>query len=148
MIAGLGKRRGDEKEVIVDAVRSITAAIDAGNRPDAIRRAMALRHHGLAFASKLLAFISPDTECVYDEVISLRLRASADERLKALHVSTSGQHRMSEKIQAYVGWAELCSKTASRLNAAGVQWIDWNSQAHPWRAVDVERAYFGLGRPE
>ncbi|AYG95654.1 hypothetical protein D8I30_11020 [Brevundimonas naejangsanensis] len=146
-IAGLGKRSADDGAVIVEAVRSIAVDLAQARRADAIARAMRLKHHGLAFASKLLAFIAPATECVYDEVISLRLKASTDQRLIALHVPTVGQHRMTEKAQAYVGWAELCSSTAQGLDAAGRPWTDWNGEQQAWRAVDVERAFFGLGRP-
>ena len=33
-----------------------------------------------------------------------------------------------------------------RLNASHWHWVDWDGSVHPWRAVDVERAYFALGR--
>lgn len=146
-IAGQGKRSADDGAAIVEAIRNIIVDLDEGRRADAIARTMRLKHHGLAFGSKLLAFIAPATECVYDEVISLRLEASADERLSALHVATVGQHRLAEKARAYAGWAELCTSTAQRLDAAGLPWKDWNGEPQAWRAVDVERAFFGLGRP-
>lgn len=146
-IGGQGKRSADDGAVIVESVRNIIADLDQGRRADAITRAMGLKHHGLAFGSKVLAFVAPATECVYDEVISLRLEASADERLSALHVATVGQHRLAEKARAYAGWAELCMSTAQRLDAAGLTWTDWNGEQLAWRAVDVERAFFGLGRP-
>jgi hypothetical protein len=27
-----------------------------------------------------------------------------------------------------------------------MKWIDWDATEHGWRAVDVERAFFALGR--
>jgi hypothetical protein len=89
----------------------------------------------------------PDTNCVYDQVISLRLQSSDDPRLSRLHVSTAGQHRLSGKASAYEGWASLCSEKARELNEDGAMWRDWDGVERPWRAVDIERAFFGLGRP-
>ncbi|KIC55856.1 hypothetical protein RM53_14930 [Brevundimonas nasdae] len=146
-IAGLGQHKADEASTIVDKVRIFSAHLDRGDRQAAINEAMSLQHHGLAFASKLLAFASPETACVYDEVISLRLGASDDNRLRALHVSTAGKHRLAEKASAYAGWAQLCASKASDLNRDGRLWLDWDGSERSWRAVDVERAYFGLGRP-
>ena len=34
----------------------------------------------------------------------------------------------------------------SNLNVKGVTWTDWNAKTRNWRAVDVERAFFALGR--
>ena len=147
-LAGLGKRGSDDAVAIVGKVRSFLVLLDRKDRQGAIREAMTLKHHGLAFASKLLAFSSPNTDCVYDEVISLRLRASEDPRLNTLYVSTFGQHRLLEKAVAYEGWARLCAAKALDLNADGSCWTDWNGAERPWRAIDVERAFFGLGRPD
>lgn len=144
---GQGQREADAKALITEKVRNIASLLDRGERQAALREAMSLKHHGLAFASKLLAFTAPDTECVYDEVISLRLRASTDPRLKQLYVPTAGQHRLAEKAVAYEGWAQLCTAKALELNDKGVRWKDWDGQERAFRAVDVERAFFGLGRP-
>lgn len=146
-IAGLGQRKADEASVIVEKVRTFSAHLDRGDQYAAVIEAMSLQHHGLAFASKLLAFASPETACVYDEVISLRLGVSDDQRLRTLHVSTAGKHRLAEKASAYAGWARLCASKASDLNREGRSWLDWDGSERSWRAVDVERAYFGLGRP-
>ena len=146
-VAGLGKRGADSPSVIRQKMRTIASLLDGGDRQRAVLETMTLKHHGLAFGSKLLAFMSPDTNCVYDEVISLRLQSSDDPRLSKLHVSTAGQHRLSEKAAAYEGWAMLCSGKAQELNGEGMRWKDWDGVERPWRAVDVERAFFGLGRP-
>ncbi|MDP3674389.1 MAG: hypothetical protein Q8R44_04765, partial [Novosphingobium sp.] len=146
IVAGQGKRNGDPKSVITKAVRTISSLLDDGKRQAAIREGMKLKHHGLAFASKLLAFSAPATECVFDEVISLRLQKSNDPRLKGLYVPTSGQHRLDEKAVAYEGWAKLCSAKAAELNASELRWGDWDGKERQWRAVDVERAFFALGR--
>ena len=145
-VAGLGKLKADRAAEIIKTIRNVLSLLDIGKRQEAIRDAMTLRFHGLAFASKLLAFSAPETECVYDEVISLRLKASEDPRLKNLYVATAGQHHLAEKAAAYEGWAELCAAKATDMNSAGVCWTDWNSTNRVWRAVDVERAYFSLGR--
>lgn len=146
IVAGLGKRAADAPETITRAVRNIATFLDGGKRQEAIIEAMGLRHHGLAFASKLLAFSNPATESVYDEVISLRLKCAKDPRLTKLHVLTVGQHHIAEKASAYEGWAELCFDKAAQLNLNNSQWRDWDGKNRAWRAVDVERAFFSLGR--
>lgn len=146
-VAGLGKRGGDAASEIVQKARYISNLLDRRERQSAIRQAMTLKHHGLAFASKLLAFAAPDTDCVYDEVISLRLQSSDDPRLNRLFVPTAGQSRLADKAAAYEGWAALCAAKAQQLNGESILWNDWDGQKRPWRAVDVERAFFGLGRP-
>lgn len=146
IVAGLGRRSGDSASTITRSVRTIARCLDQGRRQDAIMEAMSLRHHGLAFASKLLAFSAPATECVYDDVISRRLELNDDPRLKRLYVNTKGKHRLSEKAGAYEGWAQLCSAKANELNRDSKRWRDWNGELRLWRAVDVERAFFSLGR--
>jgi len=145
-VAGLGKRSADAPAQIVRVVRTFSALLDAGDRVQALSEAMSLKYFGLAFASKLLAFALPDTECVYDEVISLRLQDSNDARLRALYVPTVGMHRLAEKASAYEGWAKLCSAKAAELNHENRRWKDWDGTEREWRAVDVERAFFSLGR--
>ena len=146
IVAGLGKRGADDAPAIVGKVRAVCSLLDRGDRQGAVLEAMSLKHHGLAFATKLLAFSSPETECVYDEVISLRLQSSSDIRLKDLHVSPVGKYRLAEKAAAYEGWAQLCTAKALELNHDRGRWTDWDGAERPWRAVDVERAFFGLGR--
>lgn len=145
-VAGQGKRGGDAEHIIIEAVGRILSLIEDGRRQEAILEAMTLKHHGLAFGSKLLAFCAPESECVYDEVISLRLEKDSDPRLRQLHVATRGQHNLAAKSSAYAGWAALCTAKAEELNLKGMMWRDWDGSERIWRAIDVERAFFALGR--
>lgn len=67
-------------------------------------------------------------------------------QIKVWHVSTVGKHRLAEKAAAYEGRAQLCASKARELDHSAGRWTDWDGAERPWRAVDVERAFFGLGR--
>jgi hypothetical protein len=103
----------------------------------------------MAFASKVLTFMEPQAAAVYDEVISLRLEKQTDPELRSLFVSTkiptSKGARLSQ-ANTYADWCGWCAKKASDLNEKNVCWVDWNATERSWRAVDVERAFFALGR--
>jgi hypothetical protein len=103
----------------------------------------------MAFASKLLTFMDPQAVAVYDEVISLRLAQQVEPELRCLFVSTKIPTSKAAKLaqaETYANWCEWCSTKASSMNANRTKWVDWNGAEHNWRAVDVERAFFALGR--
>lgn len=116
---------------------------------EALSEAMQIKFLQMSFTSKLLTFMEPQAAAVYDEVISLRLKKQTDPLLKSLFVSTSiagSKKDRQTQAQSYEGWCRWCSNKANSLNNNGMIWVDWNAVEHIWRAVDVERAFFALGR--
>jgi len=114
---------------------------------DALTTAMEIKYLGMSFASKVLAFMDCEKAAVYDAVISERLAVQADHTLRSLAVSTStapAQKRGQAEI--YAEWCNWCSTRAGQLNSAGLRWRDWDRSPQGWRAIDVERAFFALGR--
>ena len=89
---------------------------------------------------------------VYDDVISKRLEKQIDQELRNLFVNT--KRVVSEKAKmhqatVYSDWCAWCSQKARNLNSSNLlssTWLDWDGSEHSWRAVDVERAFFALGR--
>jgi hypothetical protein len=120
---------------VVDIANAITAArvnVTAGAHGAALRSIPAVRFIGPSFASKIVAFIDPQHCGVLDNVIARRLRASVDSHLNSIRMNGVG----------YAAWCNICSASASRLNAAGALWTDWDGALHSWRAIDVERVAF------
>jgi hypothetical protein len=62
-----------------------------------------------------------------------------------VHMPTSKTAKVSQAT-AYAAWCRWCAKKASDMNAQDTKWLDWNGTANRWRAVDIERAFFALGR--
>jgi len=113
---------------------------------EALLELMEIKHIGMSFASKLIMFMNPNSAAVYDSVIAERL--SKTDKLDAMYISTSGssaKHKIKQS-DIYGRWCEFCTTSASKLNESGLQWTDWNADLNRFRAVDVERAFFSLGR--
>lgn len=110
---------------------------------DALIEITKIKYLGLAFGSKILAFMNPRIAGVYDKVISEHLanHPSADMRNMG-----GGTAATSKRAQAslYSNWCGWCANKAEELNSARMTWLDWNGLEQPWRAVDVERAIFSL----
>jgi hypothetical protein len=137
-----------EADIIVHLKRS-RELLRATQIAEALLEAEQIKFVQMAFASKLLTFMEPQMAAVYDEVISLRLQRQTDPELRRLFVSTklpTSKDARSSQAKTYADWCGWCSKTASGLNAKGMTWVDWDAKQHRWRAVDVERAFFALGR--
>src|SRR5690606_242373 len=102
----------------------------------------------MSFATKLMAFMNPMIAAVYDDVISKRLSTQVDPSLSTLHVPTLATSTKERALQAiaYEGWCRWCRDKAVELNSAQKKWRDWDASTHAWRALDVERAFFALGR--
>lgn len=134
---------------VISHLKRARELLDANKPAEALLECCRIKFLHMAFASKVLAFMRPEAATVYDDVISLRLKDSQHDQLKRMYVSTaiptSKQKRMDQSI-IYEKWCLWCANEAFRLNAANKGWQDWNGDVHPWRALDVERAFFSLGR--
>ena len=121
--------------------------VDKGDFENALLAAMSLKFIGMSFASKLVMFMSPDFAAVYDDVIYHRLASSTDDELRSLAIKTSGVSP-GKQAKTYKRWCDYCCLKAKELNNTdgGHRWIDWNGSEQKFRAVDVERAFFSLGR--
>ena len=112
------------------------------------------------FASKVIAFLRPESAGVYDNKIGEWLEGSrplTNPRLEECLFSHFNRQLLcggvgeveSIKIQyKYAAWCWFLQDCARRLNAlgAGFQWTDPFQGPHHWRALDVERAiYHALG---
>jgi len=137
-----------ENEIIAHIRRS-RELLHASRIAEALLEAEQIKYLQMSFASKLLTFMSPKSAAVYDAIISSRLETEPDPELRSLFVSTRIPTSKAAKLSQatiYAAWCEWCAKMATDLNAKGVNWLDWNGAAKSWRAVDVERAFFALGR--
>jgi hypothetical protein len=135
-------------EIIVH-IKHSRELLNASKIAEALLEAEQIKYLQMSFASKLIAFMNPNATAVYDAVISLRLEKETDPELRTLFVSTNMPTSKSAKISqanAYAAWCRWCAKKAGDLNARGAKWRDWNGTANSWRAVDIERAFFALGR--
>lgn len=119
-----------EPEVILKYFRTALSELRCGNIADALRQATNLSFFGLSFASKLLAFSSPDQVGVYDAVI-------AKDPLIARYLVSQ-----NEQVGKYQAWCSFCRDQAAALNGKNVSWTDWDGKKYRWRAVDIERAHF------
>ena len=133
---------------IVGHLLKARSLLGAGRIADALRQVMEIRHLGMSFASKALAFMSPTTAGVYDKIISNVLKENPDAELAELFVSTNfevSEAKKREQATVYARWCRWCEVKAGVLNREGFMWSDWDGSDQPWRAIDVERALFALG---
>ena len=137
-----------KNEIIVHIERS-RELLNASQIAEALLEAEQIKFLQMSFASKLLTFMDPNSAAIYDAVISSRLEKETDPELRGLFVSTDMPTSKTAKVaqaNAYAAWCKWCAKKASDLNAQSAKWLDWNGTAKSWRAVDIERAFFALGR--
>ncbi len=131
---------------IVRHIQDARALLKHGNAGAALVEMMKIKFLGMSFASKILMFIDPKVAAVYDAIISERLNSDAQpNELRAMHVPTNGANRILQ-AQKYAQWCAYCSSRAASLNGRRIRWADWDKQEFEWRAVDVERAFFAMGR--
>jgi hypothetical protein len=144
-------RRIDTPEAIRTIMGGTRELVGKGHYGDALLSARRMKYWGYSFASKLVMFMDPDCAVVYDSVIWQRLHDHPDPQLRAMaEVSITchdpaGMHREAVGRQ-YQAWCNWCRSEAHKLNKAGKKWTDWDGTGRTWRAVDVERAFFSLGR--
>lgn len=138
-----------EKREIVELLLKTQKFALENNFKDALLCAMQIKFIRMAFASKLVAFMNPTSAAVYDSVINARLAMSEDMEMQKLAVSipaTPTKNGQLKQAEAYTKWCKWCENKAEELNQKEIKWRDWNTKEYAWRAVDVERAFFALGR--
>ena len=119
-------------------IRQAIRLVDAGHFGDGVRVLCGLPQLQFAFASKVVAFLAPNTCGVIDSVIA-RKYPQYGFKLRGGYVSV-----VNENFQLYQRYCTALSATASKRNEMGddTRWRDRDGQAFPWRAVDVERAMY------
>ena len=132
----------------ISILREARNLAQTGKIAEGLRIAMNIKFLGMAFASKVLMFTNPSNAAVYDKVISIRLKEYKDPQLQELAVNTLGAWaaKKAEQANKYERWCAWCTAKANVLNRAELKWLDWDGSETPWRAVDVERAFYALGR--
>jgi hypothetical protein len=146
-----GKAKGLPQPVaeIVSHLRTARSCL-ADDRPaQALVAVLNIKHFGMSFASKVVAFMNPRVAAVYDQVISERLRLAQDRALSDVYVSVkpaASKREQTRQAEKYEQWCRFCARKAKELVQDGYIWEDWNGDRHCWRAIDVERAYFALGK--
>lgn len=146
-----GKAKGSPQPVreIVSHLRSARSFLASDRPAQALLAVLNIDHFGMSFASKVVAFMNPEIAAVYDQVISERLRLAQDHGLREAYVSVkpaASKREQRRQAEKYEQWCRLCTAKGKELVQAGHTWQDWNGDRHRWRAIDVERAYFALGK--
>ncbi|NNJ18978.1 hypothetical protein CSV86_029665 [Pseudomonas putida CSV86] len=120
-------------------IREAITLVDSARYGEAIRVLCALPQLKFAFASKILAFVSPSTCGVIDSVIAEK-NPEFGFKLSGKYVST-----VLQNFQHYEKYCALLLAKAKALNELGTaaHWVDRDGQSHSWRALDVERAFYG-----
>jgi hypothetical protein len=149
VVFGRKNARPQPEDEIIAHIKRSRELLNISRIAEALLEAEQIKYLQMSFASKLITFMNPAAAAIYDAVISLRLEKETDPELRRLFVSTDMPTSKSAKTshaKAYAAWCEWCAKKAGDLNAQGAKWLDWNGTANSWRAVDIERAFFALGR--
>ena len=143
-----GRRRApaQAQDEVLGHLRSMGKCLVDRHPGNALGEAMKIKFLGFPFASKLVMFFDPSQAAVYDSVIAERLGNSQDPQLQGMAVSVSGAASKVDQRRAYVQWCAYCKEKAAEYNKNRCKWTDWDGVSSIWRAVDVERAFFALGR--
>ncbi|EGH29587.1 MULTISPECIES: hypothetical protein [Pseudomonas syringae group] len=123
----------------VRLIREAITLVDSARYGEAISVLCALPQLKFAFASKIVAFLSPSTCGVIDSVIAKK-NPEFGFKMSGKYVSTA-----SENFQHYEKYCALLFAKAEALNdlGASARWVDRDGRSYPWRALDVERAFYG-----
>jgi hypothetical protein len=151
IINGRQNAKPQASEEIISHLGRARELLNGSHISDALLEAMKIKFVKMSFASKVLAFMKPAIAAVYDDVISSRLMKSTESILRNMYVSTklTQSHKArSDQANKYEDWCHWCSEEAEALKRQNVRWTDWNGKEKDWRALDVERAFFALGRGE
>jgi hypothetical protein len=154
LLNGAGAHKQPQPPKVVAALLD-TARLAAreGDLAAALRACLQIKFIGPAFATKLVMKMRPDIAAVLDSVINERLLGHAVPELSAVHgpmnapYHEAGRERFAASfVSRYLQWCDWCTSHAQALNAEKSTWPDWDGAEHSWRAVDVERAFFAMGR--
>jgi hypothetical protein len=122
-----------------ERIRQATSLVDEGHFGDALKILSCMPQLNFAFASKVCAFLLPESCGVIDSVIA------ASYRRFGFEVDSGGYVRKNNtNATNYTSYCEFLSNEAQVLNLHGVayMWRDLDGTLCPWRAVDVERALY------
>lgn len=133
-------------EAINQALNKVKTATNAG---EALSQLSPISQLGRSpFASKVIAFMFPETTGVYDTQI-MRGLYQADWAKKAGLQCKTGDVSNASIQKGYTRWCNFLTEIASSMNK-GIergnkwQWTDPGGQIERWRAIDIERALFHL----
>ena len=146
IIKGKGKGHPQNPSEILDHLVSARTLLNNFRIGEALIEILAIDLIGFSFASKLIAFMNPHIAVVYDDKISKHLASRTSPLLREMGGGTDrkdkSQKNKSSQAVLYEKWCDWCRTKAQELNDANSTWQDWDGLEHPWRAIDVERAYF------
>lgn len=100
------------------------------------------------FASKVIAFMFPETTGVYDNQIMNGLKRSRSEWAHSAGLVTPvGDVSKPSTQHGYTKWCQFLTEVAGAVNAGiadgnAWHWTDPCGSKNSWRAIDVERALF------
>ncbi|WP_312183450.1 8-oxoguanine DNA glycosylase OGG fold protein [Massilia timonae] len=150
LLNGAGDRKPPQQpEQVTALLDTARQAARDGDLATALRACLRIKFIGPAFATKLVMMMRPDIAAVLDSVINERLLGHGDRELSVIHgrmTPPSSEPALECFVARYLQWCGWCTRQAQALNAQGGRWTDWDGEEHPWRAVDVERAFFAMGR--
>ena len=130
-------------DVVACVIRDAYAHLMSDQYAEALELLSELPQLGLAFASKVCAFLVPAKCGVIDSVLAERYPRFGFSADKKDIVKNTSDNRSNYRTYC------LClQQQAQTLNLEGPEflWLDRDRIRHVWRAVDVERALFEDGR--
>jgi hypothetical protein len=139
-IEGRGGVKDRGAALIAQEIRAAYSSLMLDRYADALRHLCDLPQLGLAFASKVCAFLLPAKCGVIDSVIAERYPCfdfSVEERGVVKIVKRTSDNRLK-----YAKYCSFLQQRAQVLNSQQFQWKDQDGACYPWRAVDVERALY------
>lgn len=143
---GIKGKSPTPKSDLISIIKTAREFVGMNDLKNALHELMKIKYLGMSFSSKIIMFMDPDKSAVYDSIIASQLES--DLNLDFLYINTTGsskKHKINQS-KTYKMWCDFCRDTAILLNEKNAQWIDWNGKCENFRAVDVERAFFALGK--
>jgi hypothetical protein len=126
-------------DVVGCVIRDGYARLRSDRYCEALELLSELPQLGLAFASKVCAFLAPAKCGIIDAVIAQKYPCFSFSVDKKGIVKNTADNRSN-----YNTYCKILQEQAETLNGKGreFQWRDRDSVLHAWRAVDVERALY------
>lgn len=143
-IEGIKSKSPSTPELIQEKLTGANSSIDVGKAMGEINTLSQLG--SIPFASKVIAFMRPESAGIYDNQIHKGL-INCD-WFEASELNTRIGTASSKSVQSgYTRWCDFLSKIADTLNTEiengqSWHWTDRSGKNYKWRALDVERALF------
>ncbi|MFJ2982364.1 MULTISPECIES: hypothetical protein [unclassified Pseudomonas] len=124
----------------VALIRKAKRLLDERQYGEGVKLLCDLPQLGFAFASKVAAFLAPETCGVIDSVIAEK-HPHYGFKLRAGYVSD-----VKENVARYQAYCQALCSEADKQNQLGksAYWQERNGELRAWRAVDIERALYSL----